>query len=110
MVALDAMVKTPSSQLRVHVQSVEEVLGVKQEGIFFPLREAYVIANESLEGAVEHAAVQLGGTNFGLPQPVQDDVAEQIQEPVELVINPELQEESRPAGDIEKSVSRPTVV
>jgi hypothetical protein len=42
--------KTPATQLRVHVQSVAEVLNITQEDIFFPLREAYNIANETLDG------------------------------------------------------------
>ena len=89
MVALVAMIKIPfawkdTSQARVHVQFVEEVLNVKQEGIFLPHREAYILANDSLEEAAEHAGVQIKGTSYDLPTAATSDGAEHAEEPVEL--------------------------
>jgi hypothetical protein len=113
-VALDAMVKirlhrkTPAAQLRVHVQSVEEVLDVKPEDVFFPLREAYNIANETFEGAAEHAGVQIGVTNQDLPEPVQTDVVEQMEDPAELIIDPQHEEEQPPVAERQKAVAPPT--
>ena len=69
MVTIPLHRKTPAAQLRVHVQSVEEVLNVSQEDVFFPLREAYNVAYETREGAAEHAGVRLGAANEDLPEP-----------------------------------------
>ena len=71
----------------MHVQSVEEVLDVKSEDVFFPLRVAYNVANETLEGASEHANVHVRPVAEDLPELVQSDVVEQSEEPAELEID-----------------------
>ena len=81
------------------------MLHVKQEDVFFPVREAYLIANETLEGAATHAGVQIGGTTYDLPEPVPDDAGGHAEGPIELVIDPEFREEDQPVKIIEKAVA-----
>ena len=114
-VSLDALVriplhrKTPAAQLRVHVQSVEEALDVKTEDVFFPLREAYNVANETLEGAAEHANVHVRPVAEDLPEPVQSDVVDQFEDPAELEMDPQHNETPSPVSERSRAIPPPAI-